>query len=227
MRYQYPGGGATEEVSPTRAREGEGWETLRRYFTASCRQPHIYDQSWQGGTITHHYPTWTQVIWSINCRYAISIFSNCYHLVIWSTRWRFVIIADHYKPTCVLLIELTQLNLSVLLHYKYNIYWYLFLNHIIHLSIILGLLYEHFWSDFLLNCLYTCKRQDYLILLEILECAGHLGEAGDAGDLGHGVAVELVVNLETDEEWDQPRRWGHGAVEILNCDININQYFWK
>ena len=89
----------------------------RRYFTASCRQPHIYDQSWQGGTITHHYPTWTQVIWSINCRYAISIFSNCYHLGIWSTWWRFVTIADHYKPTCVLLIELTQLNLSVWLHY--------------------------------------------------------------------------------------------------------------
>ena len=134
------------------------WESVtssrgrgRRYFTASCRQPHIYDQSWQGGTITHHYPTWTQVIWSINCRYAISIFSNCYHLGIWSTWWRFVTIADHYKPTCVLLIELTQLNLSVLLHYKYNIYWYLFLNHIIHLSIILGLLYEHFWSVFLLN----------------------------------------------------------------------------
>ena len=36
--------------------------------------------------------------------------------------------------------------------------------------------------------------------MEILDGAGHLGEAGDAGDLGHGVAVELVVNLETDEE---------------------------
>ena len=155
--HQYPWGGATEEVSPSRAERvrASAGETLRRYFTASCRQPHIYDQSWQGGTITHHYPTWTQVIWSINCRYAISIFSNCYNLVIWSTRWHYTI-ADHYKPRCVLLIELTQLNLSVWLHYR-NItsidYWYLFLNHIKHVFIILGFLYEHFWSDFLINCL--------------------------------------------------------------------------